>query len=352
VRDDLEDLNLTRAGKTIGTFVLDDLSNWYVRLSRKRFWHGEMTQDKHTAYTTLHEVLLTTVKLLAPFVPFVAEEVFRGLTASVDPAGSVHLQDFPVADAARQDQDLEYRMSAAQAVVSLGRAMRQDAGLKVRQPLSRLLLHSNDERADMVLGDATLVGYIAGELNLKAVERLADPREVATLAAKPNFRALGPRFGKDVQGVAAAVATLTPEQVGELRRTGEITLAIDGRRETLTDEEIQVREEGIPPFVAAGQDGLTVALDTTLTEALRAEGLCREIINKVQNLRKKSGLEVADRIQLIVSGAEAVQEAVAVHADWIRRETLAASLASSGELPHHDTFQVEEVEISIALAKV
>jgi isoleucyl-tRNA synthetase len=352
VRDDLEDLNLTRAGKTIGAFVLDDLSNWYVRLSRKRFWHGELSVDKHTAYTTLHEVLLTTVKLLAPFVPFVAEEVFRGLTASVDAAGSVHLQDFPVADAARQDQDLEYRMGAAQAVVSLGRALRQEAGLKVRQPLSRLLLHSNDERADLVFGDATLVGYVAGELNLKSVERLADPREVATLAAKPNFRVLGPRFGKTVQAVAAAVAVLTPAQVMELRRTGEISLAVDGRQETLTDDEIQVREEGIPPFVAAGQDGLTVALDTTLTDALRAEGLCREIINKVQNLRKKSGLEVADRIQLVVSGAPAVQDAVAAHGDWIRRETLATSIASSGEWPHQETFQAEAVEVTIALAKV
>jgi len=127
---------------------------------------------------------------------------------------------------------------------------------------------------------------------------------------------------------------------------------VDGRQETLTDEEIQVREEGIPPFVAAGQDGLTVALDTTLTEALRAEGLCREIINKVQNLRKKSGLDVADRIHLVVAGAPAVQEAVAAHAGWLRRETLAAEIASSGEMPHHDTFKVEDVEVTIALAKV
>ncbi len=352
VRDDLEDLNLSRAGKTIGAFVLDDLSNWYVRLSRKRFWHGELTEDKHTAYATLHEVLLTTVKLLAPFVPFTAEDVFRGLAVHADATASVHLQDFPVVDTARQDPDLEHRMGAAQAVVSLGRALRQEANLKVRQPLSRLLLHSLDERADIVLDDETLVGYIAGELNLKLVERLANPREVAILAAKPNFRTLGPRFGKNVQGVAAAVAALTPEQVVELRRQGEITLAVDGRQETLTDEEIQVREEGIPPFVAAGQDGLTVALDTTLTESLRAEGLCREIINKVQNLRKKSGLDVADRIHLVVAGAPAVQEAVAAHACWLRRETLAAEIASSGEMPHHDTFKVEDVEVTIALAKV
>jgi isoleucyl-tRNA synthetase len=310
-----------------------------------------MTLDKHTAYTTLHEVLLTTVKLLAPFVPFSAEEVFRGLAAHADATASVHLQDFPLADAGRQDLDLEHRMGAAQAVVSLGRALRQDAGLKVRQPLSRLLLHSVDERANDVLADETLVGYIAGELNLKAVEPLADPREVATLAAKPNFRALGPRFGKNVQGIAAAVATLTPAQVSELRQRGEVTVAVDGRQETLTDEEIQVREEGIPPFVAAGQDGLTVALDTTLTDALRAEGLCREIINKVQNLRKKSGLEVSDRIRLVVEGAPSVQDAVVAHADWIRRETLAVSLASSGELPHHDAFKVEEIEVAIALAK-
>jgi isoleucyl-tRNA synthetase len=264
----------------------------------------------------------------------------------------VHLRDYPVADPALQDRELEYRMAAAQDVVGVGRSLRQDANLKVRQPLGRLLLHSADERATLLLNDPMLVDYVAGELNVKSVAYLADPREVAVLTAKPNFRVLGPRFGKEVQAVAAAVAAMTPAQALELRRDGEIVLPVAGRPQTLSGEEIQVREEGIAPFVAASQAGLTVALDTTVTDALRAEGLCREIINKVQNLRKKSGLDVADRIALSVTGPAAVAAAVAAHADWIRRETLAETLSPVQMLSHHDTFTVEDAEITIALAKV
>ncbi len=353
VRDDLDAMNLTRAGKTLHTFVIDDLSNWYVRLSRRRFWHGEMTTDKHTAYTTLNSVLVTVVRLLAPFVPFTAEEIHRGLCAYADPDTSVHLQDFPVADPALQDTDLEWSMAAAQDVVTLGRALRQEAQLKVRQPLGRLLVHSVDDRAGLVLADANLVGYVASELNVKSVELLDDPTTVATLTAKPNFRALGPRFGKNVQPVAAAVAAMDAAQIRSLRETGRIALTIDGREETLDGDEITVREAGIAPFVAGGgPGGLTVAVDTTVTPELRAEGLCREIINKVQNLRKKSGLDVADRIRLVVIGPSVVTEAVASHAAWIQRETLAEILGADGDYAHHDTFTIEDVDVSIALEKV
>jgi isoleucyl-tRNA synthetase len=352
VHDDLEDMNLTRAGKTLATFVLDDVSNWYVRLSRKRFWHGEVDVDKHTAYTTLFTVLETVLRLLAPFVPFTAEELYRGLRGHEQADLSVHLQDFPAADAALQDVDLERRMQAAQDVVGLGRSLRQETQLKVRQPLGRLLVHSTDDRAAGLLGDTTLTGYVAGELNVKRLEAVADPREVATLAAKANFRALGPRFGKQSPVWAKAIDALTPDQVMQLREHGQIDIEVDGRRETLGFEEIQVRQEGVAPFAATGQGSLTVALDTTLDDVLRAEGLAREIINKVQNLRKKSGLEVSDRIRLVVAGPDAVQATVAVHADRICQETLAESLAAAGDLPHGDTFRIEDSEITVKLAKI
>ena len=352
VRQDLEGLNLTRAGKTLGAFVLDDLSNWYVRLCRKRFWHGEMTADKHNAYRTLYTVLEAVLRLLAPFVPFTAEEIYRGLCGQADRDASVHLQDFPVADGALQDSALERRMQIAQAVVGLGRSLRQETQLKVRQPLARLLVHSTDDQAAELLADATLRGYVAGELNVKRVEQLADPREVARLSAKADFRALGPRFGKQAPRWAAVVAAMTPEQILALRAKGSVVLTVDGRQETLGGEEIQVQQSGVPPFAAAGEGTLTVALDTSLDEALRAEGTAREIINRVQNLRKKSGLQVSDRIRLQIDGAGAVLAAVRAHADHICQETLAESLTADGELPHRDTFRIEDSEVTITLAKI
>lgn len=352
VRQDLEALNLTRAGKALGAFVLDDLSNWYVRLCRKRFWHGEMSADKHNAYLTLYTVLEAVLRLLAPFVPFTAEEIYRGLCGQADRDASVHLQDFPVADGALQDSALERRMQIAQAVVGLGRSLRQERQLKVRQPLARLLVHSTDDQAAELLADATLRGYVAGELNVKRVEQLADPREVARLSAKADFRALGPRFGKRAPQWAAAVAAMTPEQILALRAEGSVVLTVDGRQETLGGEEIQVQQSGVPPFAAAGEGALTVALDTSLDEALRAEGTAREIINRVQNLRKKSGLQVSDRIRLQIDGAGAVLAAVRAHADHICQETLAESLTADGELPHRDTFRIEDSEITITLAKI
>jgi isoleucyl-tRNA synthetase len=310
--------------------------------------------DKHTAYTTLHTVLETVLRLLAPFVPFTAEELYRSLAGHADPDVSVHLQDFPGADASRQDTELERRMATTQQVVSLGRSLRQDTQIKTRQPLGRLLIHSTDDRARGVLEDATLVGYVASELNVKQAEALDDPRTVAELAAKANYRALGPRFGKQSPQWAKAIEAMTAEQVLQFQEQGTITLTVDDRAEPLGFEEVQVRQAGIAPFAATGQAGLTVALDTTIDDALRAEGLAREIINKVQNLRKKSGLEVSDRIQLVVSGAEPARQAVRDHADRIQQETLAVSLETGdaeGELAHRDSFRIDDSEITIMLAK-
>jgi isoleucyl-tRNA synthetase len=351
VREDLEAMNLTRAGKTIGAFILDDVSNWYVRLSRKRFWHGEVDTDKHTAYTVLHTVLETSLRLLAPFIPFTAEELYRSLCAHADGDVSVHLREFPVADASLQDAELEQRMQTAQEVVGLGRSLRQDTQIKVRQPLGRLLVHSTDSRAADLLADATLTGYVAGELNVKRVEALADPREVAVLAAKANYRALGPRFGKMSPQWAKAIEALDAAAVMSLRETGTVNVTCGGTTEALGFEEIQVRQEGIAPYAATGQGSLTVALDTTIDDDLRAEGMVREIINKVQNLRKKSGLEVSDRIMLVVDGPEPVQAAVRAHADRLAQETLAESLADQGELPHRDSFRIGDSDITIMLAR-
>ncbi len=350
--DDLDALHLTRAAKTVGTFFLDDVSNWYLRLSRRRFWKGEMTPDKRAAFSTLYTVLDASLRLLAPFMPFAAEEIFRGLTAHADPHGSVHLQDFPVADETLVDVGLENSMAAAQIVVGLGRSLRQEAGLKTRQPLGRLVMHADDDRVALLMADELLTGYIAGELNVKEVGAVADPREVANLSAKANFRALGPRFGKRSPLAAKRIVAMTPAEIMTLRAEGRVALDFEGEAVDFTFEEVIVTEEGVGSFVATGGQGLTVALDTTLTEDLRQEGLAREIINKVQNLRKKSGLEVSDRIELAISGPEAVLTAVSRFSERIITETLALDVASDGDLAYKDTFKIDDIEICIALDRV
>jgi len=357
VREDLEQLHLSRAAKTLGSFVLDDVSNWYVRLSRRRFWKGDAdcgadAADKRAAFATLHAALDASLRLLAPFVPFASEEIYRGLHAHRDPEASVHLADFPAVDAALVDRDLEDAMAVAQAVVGLGRSVRQDAALKTRQPLGRLLLHSDDGRAAALLADPLLGGYVREELNVKELALVADPREVVLLSAKANFRALGPRFGKQAQVAAAAIAAMTPAQIMQLRVDGRLTLDVAGAGHELGFEEIQIVEEGVPPFVATAASGLTVALDTTLTDELRQEGICREIINKVQNLRKTSGLAVSDRIELAVTGPAAVLAAVGRFSARIAAETLAVTVASNRDLAYKEVFQLDENEVGIALDRV
>jgi isoleucyl-tRNA synthetase len=351
-RADLEALNLTRAGKTLGAFVVDDLSNWYVRLARRRFWKGEMTPDKRSAFRTLFEVLDATVRALAPFVPFVAEELYRGLHAFRDPAASVHLTDYPVAEPSRQDAALERRMALAQAIVGIGRSLRQEAKLRTRQPLGRLLVRAADGRAAEMLADDRLVAYVAEELNVKAVEALEDPALVSRLSAKPNYRALGSRFGRRVPEAAARISAMTAEEIGAFQRDGRISLDVGGEATVFAPEELQVRQEGVPPFVAGAQGGLLVALDTTLDDELRAEGLAREIVNRIQNLRKKSGLAVSDRIRLSVAGDDTVRAVLERHGERISGETLAVEIAADTDLPYQETFKVDGVEIDIALDRV
>ncbi len=351
VTEDLEALNLTRAAKTIGTFIMNDVSNWYVRLSRRRFWKGEMTVDKFTAFTTLHTVLESSTRLLAPFIPFTAEEIFRGLTAHQTPEGSVHLHDFPVVSNSLIDLELERLMEVSQTVVGIGRNLRQESGIKTRQPLGRLLIHSSDDRAANLLANQQLVGYVQEELNIKAIEIVDDPRSIATLSAKANFRALGPRFGKGAPVAAKCITAMTPEEIMELKVNGSVNLDFEGESTSFTFEEVVVQEVGTGTFVAGSGQGLTLALDTALNDDLRAEGLCREIINKVQNLRKKSGLEVSDRIELEISGPALVLDVVGRFAHRIMDDTLALGIASAAELPYKESFSIDEHEISVALGK-
>lgn len=347
----LDDLNLTRAAKAVGAFVVDDLSNWYVRLSRRRFWKGEMTADKQAAYATLYAVLEASLRLLAPCVPFVAEELYRALRARAEPAVSVHLADYPRPDQGRRDEALERRMAAAQEVVGLGRALRQDAGLRTRQPLPRLLVHGGGEAAGCLVADGELAAIVAEELNIKVIAWLADPLQVVRLAAKANYRALGPRFGAQAPAVAQRIAAMTPAEAAALRADGQVTLAAGADSWLISTDEATVTEGGVAPYVAASGNGFTVALDTTLTEELVDEGLAREIVNRVQNLRKKTGLEVTDRVRLFVGGSPRVARVLARWGGRIAGETLAELATVDRGLGHRDEFQVDDVSVTLALAR-
>ena len=320
-----------------------------MRLSRKRFWHGDVDTDKHSAYTTLHTVLETVLRLLAPFVPFTAEELYRGLQAHADPGVSVHLQDYPVADGKLVDADLERRMAAAQEAVRLGRSARQASGVKTRQPLGRLCLYSPQGLAGELTDDPVIGGYIRSELNVKTLETAAELGTLASQTAKANFRALGPRFGKDVPRWAEAIASLEAAAITRLGTTGSVEIQCDGRTEEFGGDEIQVKLVGKGSYAVSGSTNLVTAIDTTIDDALRAEGIAREIINRVQNLRKKSGLAVSDRIVLDVKGPQQVLAAVTAHEERIRTETLANGIAAAGELPYKETFVIEGDEVGVAL---
>ena len=350
VRRAMEAYNFTRAAKLAGGFVIDDVSNWYVRLSRRRFWKGEMSPDKRAAYATLFEVLDGALRLMAPVIPFTTEEIYRALHGrSADI--SVHLSNYPEADEARVDRDLEDVMSAAQQSVGVGRALRQDAGIRTRQPLGRMLLHAHDGRAERLCGDDYLSSLVAEELNVKAVEILDDPLSVVRLEAKANFRAMGPRFGKRAPEAAKCIQRMEPRQIMALRRDGTVELDLDGAPTDFSFEEIKIVEAGIAPFVAGSDGGLTVALDATITPQLKDEGLGREIINKVQNLRKKSGYEVSDRIDLEVTGNEDVERTLTRFGDRLAEETLAELVTGGDAYENTERFTVDDVDVTISISR-
>ncbi len=346
VRENNEVMNFTRAGKILSKFILDDLSNWYVRLSRRRFWKGEMNSDKQAAYGTLYRVLDESLRMLAPYIPFTTEEIYLSLHNDVE---SVHLELFPESDSTLIDTELESIMAAAQSVVTLGRSLRQDSGIRTRQPLGKLLLHSEDNRAEALCNDTNYSETLASELNIKSIELIDDPRKVVVLEGKANFRALGPRFGKAAKQAASAITAMTPADIMTLRTNGTVSLDVASEATDFTFEEIQVVENGIDPYVAGSESGITVAMDCTLTDDLKEEGLAREIINRIQNLRKSNGLEVSDRILLSIDGSQQVQTAVSKWSDYIASETLAEF--GNDEFEISDTFPVDDVEVRIALQR-
>lgn len=319
---------VTRAARAISDFVIDEVSNWYVRRNRRRFWKAEMGEDKQAAYETLYEVVLTVAKLIAPIVPFVSEELYRNLTAGrTDVPESVHLTTYPsVADAQYQfrEPELEAQMEAVLAIVAAGRAARNERNLKVRQPLRRIVVVVPDgpQRRAVARG----VALIRDELNVKAVEFVEELEQLTTRRAEPLFKVLGPKFGKRANAIAEAIRRLRQAEVAKLENGQTLTLAIDGEPVTISKEEIRVQVSHAEGLAVNAEGPMAVALDTRLDAELVAEGMAREFVNRVQNMRKDAGFEVLDRIRIFYEGSDALDQAVRKMSAYVCNETLADEL--------------------------
>ncbi len=319
---ELDALEVSRAGRALETFVLEDLSNWYVRRSRDRFWAAGMDTDKRAAFDTLYECLETVARLIAPYAPFVSEGVYRGLTAANGGEESVHLAGWPVADAALRDEALEERMEDVRRVVRLGRAARNRASVKTRQPLGRVRI--TPAPGGEPLGDLTAI--VLDELNVKDAQWMSSGESAATLHGKARFDQLGPRFGKAMGQAAKAIAALDTETLLRLEREGEIALEVAGESHALRRDEVIVSHDDPEGWVLEREVGWSVALDLEISDELRQEGFAREIVNKVQFMRKKAGFGITDRIEVYFQGTDALRAAVERHETLIREETQADRL--------------------------
>ncbi|HEX6913070.1 MAG TPA: isoleucine--tRNA ligase [Longimicrobium sp.] len=345
---DLEGYNLTHAVRAIADFVVDDLSNWYVRRSRDRFWGSADTADTQAAFATLHQALVTVSRLMAPFAPFLPDWLHRALNGQ-----SVHLASFPAVDSARVDGELERGMQAVRTLSTLGRAARDEVGIRVRQPLGALYAVVPDGYGV----DATLLEILRDELNVRRVEFMHAAEELVTLSAKPNFKALGAVFGKRTPRVADAIRALDSAALAAFRRGEALSVEVEGEPVALSAEHFDVVQSARGSFATADEGGFTVALDPTITPELRLEGLARELVNRVQNLRKESGLEVQDRIRLGIFGDGEILDVAREWGRTVADETLALEL-ETGSVNDDERYEASrEVDLdgvagTIALARV
>jgi isoleucyl-tRNA synthetase len=328
VSEELDGYQITRAYRLVVDFLNEDLSNWYVRRSRARFWGSSDQADTQAAFETLSECLRVVSLLLAPVAPFVGDWIHRALVGT-----SAHLARFPVADPSLIDDDLETEMGAVRSLVSLGRAAREEVHLRVRQPLSSLfaVLPEGSIRPE-------LVDLLKQELNVKSVEFLTTATNLVSLAARPNFRALGPRFGKSTNLAAQVIGALSPSSLEAYVAGETVVIDVEGTSHRLEAGDFEIVKEARGDLVVKSEGGFTAALDPSLTDELISEGLARELVNRIQRLRKDSGLDITDRIRLRIDGPADVQQAAKHHRDFIVGETLALALALGGDAASPGTY--------------
>ncbi len=347
VQREMNGYDPTRAGRLIDTFVNDDLSNWFVRLNRKRFWGKEMSKDKLSAYQTLYTCLETVAKLLAPFAPFFADRLYTDLTTATGRDNkSVHLAAFPKADDALVDADLEARMAIAQKITSMVLALRRKVNIKVRQPLQAIMIPAASE--DQKKHIEAVKELVMNEVNVKEL-RFVEGSGVLVKKVKCNFRTMGKKFGKLMKGIAAAMSALEQEQIADLEKNGTIALNVDGNDVVVEAADVEIISEDIPGWLVSNEGNLTVALEVELNDELRREGMARELINRIQNLRKENNFEITDRVNVEVSPNQEVENAVSSFADYIKGQVLADNIV----VADNDGAEVEfdEFKLNIKVVK-
>ena len=351
VDDAYADYEPTRATRAISDFVQENLSNWYVRLCRRRFWKGDYAQDKIAAYQTLYTCLETVAKLAAPVAPFFMDRLYKDLNANTNKEKfeSIHLSIFPVSVENFVDKSLESRMQKAQTISSLVLSLRKKEMIKVRQPLQRVMIPVLDEtfKAEIL----AIEDLIKAEVNVKEIALLEDASGVLVKQIKPNFKALGPRFGKDMGLIAKEIQAFSQEQINELDKLGELTISVSEKSITLTVEDVEISSQDIPGWLVANSNGITVALDITISEALRKEGIARELVNRIQNIRKDSGFEVTDKIKVQILKNDSIEQAVIANESYIKSETLTKELVFVSEIKNGTEIEFDELKTTILISK-
>ena len=342
----------TRAARAISDFTQDYVSNWYVRLSRRRFWKGDYQTDKISAYQTLYTCMNTIAKLGAPIAPFFMDRLYQDLNSVTgkETSESIHLSDFPKYDASFVDKSLERKMENAQIISSLVLSLRAKEKIKVRQPLQKIMIPvDSEQQKEEILAVANLIKH---EVNIKEIQILEDASDILIKQIKPNFKTLGPKFGKDMRFIAAEVQKFNQEDINKIEKDKNILLDINGKNITLELADVEISSKDIEGWLVANEGSLTVALDVTITEDLRKEGVARELVNRIQNARKDTGLEVTDKIKLTVLNFENLQQSISENREYIMSETLTKELVFVDELRDGTAIEFDAIKSKILIEKL
>ena len=354
----MENYDITKASRAISEFVIDDLSNWYVRLNRRRFWKSEKGPDKDAAYQTLYESLITVTKLMAPFAPFLSEEIFRNLNKSSEAQNgrdtSVHLERYPVTGDPWfqfKDDSLIKRMGQIRRVCFLVRSLRNKASIKIRQPLAGIIVVPRDETQKSQIENG--IAFIKGEVNIKQISFIPDNSSLVLKVAKPNFKLLGPKLGKDIQPAKEIIANLSEDDLAEFEEKNQLTIRVNGKSYILNEGDLEIVSEDRPNLLIAEDNGLTVGIDTKLTPDLLREGFAREFVNRVQNMRKEANFEIVDRIRIYLEASNDINDLIKQEEEYITSETLTSEISTEfdpGEF--EQTFEFESGSARIGIERV
>jgi isoleucyl-tRNA synthetase len=341
----------TKAARAISDYVQENLSNWYVRLSRRRFWKGDYQEDKVSAYQTLYTCLVTIAKLSAPIAPFFMDRLFIDLTKTTgkDLFDSIHLSNFPEYNTEFVNKELESKMQKAQTISSLVLSIRQKEKIKVRQPLQKIMIPVMDEKQRSEI--EAVADLIKTEVNVKEIKLLDDASGILVKRIKPNFKLLGPRFGKDMKLISAAVNNLDQKDIQKIEREGKISLEIENKSIILQLEDVEISSQDIEGWLVATSGSLTVALDITIDEELKQEGIARELVNRIQNLRKDSGFEVTDKIDIRILKDGLVERAVRSNISYIKNETLTSELNFEEQMEDGVAISFDDVNTKLSIQK-